>query len=582
MEIENFLKSKNLFFSQSDVTILKSAIMQNIPTLLRGLPGVGKTELTRALAEFLHAKYCFMQCFPGCSEEDLVYKVLPSEETKSGIRLVEGVLPEALKSSASGPTVLVLDEWDKTRPSADAFLLDLLQNLRLTVRFDGVKELRGDPKNLWVFLTSNEEREFSEPLLRRCVVLNLHPLPTLKVGEILEREGVKKELVLLLCQLYNDTFNAGLEKPATVQELRQLAKAVEILGDSADWNTLVHCYVVKGDDDWRSFYDYVSHRSPSYSSFSSSAEEEEEGDVDISEFYDSEVTESEAGTVENTTVPKPRMPKVIIKSLPMPNPSDQVDIVTTPQEKSVIIPIDEEMKAYDSIIKQFEPEPSDDPTIFGKFKVLRDTDIAVITSDTPLTFTEMKNKQFLEGQYYLKENLRFPPESLKEIMNCGIVKYYTKDKIRVTGQYLKHDTFLSRIESDRFTIEAVINIETKYKINDAVHYINDILGWTTEAVCNKKFTEVIKNSVFQWRDNFKQQKFTENQVDTKQKRNSLFFNYMDQKFEQTRHEFAKRYQSEPKLLGEKIRVDCCIHIYAGDREKSFWTDYWIKKPEGEP
>lgn len=101
-------------------------------------------------------------------------------------KTILGPLPEALIKSREKLSILVLDEFDKTRPSAGALLLDFLQNCRVSVRISNEdKVIRGNPENLIVFLTSNEEREFSEPLLRRVIVINIPPLPTVTVFNIM-------------------------------------------------------------------------------------------------------------------------------------------------------------------------------------------------------------------------------------------------------------------------------------------------------------------------------------------------------------------------------------------------------------
>jgi len=122
--------------------------------LLRGPAGVGKTELTRLVSEWLGARYVFYQCTLNSSEDDLLYRYVPDENTKSGIKVLPSVLPQALVKSRRHKVVLVLDEFDKTRPSTDALLLDFLQNVRISARFEGEEVIVGNPRNLVVFLTS--------------------------------------------------------------------------------------------------------------------------------------------------------------------------------------------------------------------------------------------------------------------------------------------------------------------------------------------------------------------------------------------------------------------------------------------
>ncbi|MCS7127641.1 MAG: MoxR family ATPase, partial [Thaumarchaeota archaeon] len=177
-ELASALEARGLYYP-APVTRTLAALLKMNPhavraVLLRGPAGVGKTALTYAIAELLSADYIYYQATLSTSEDDLMYKLLPSEQTRSGVEKVLGPLPEALLRSRENVVVLVLDEYDKTRPSADALLLDFLQHARLSVRMSAEERIiTGRKENLIVFLTSNDEREFSEPLFRRCVTITI-------------------------------------------------------------------------------------------------------------------------------------------------------------------------------------------------------------------------------------------------------------------------------------------------------------------------------------------------------------------------------------------------------------------------
>lgn len=225
--------------------------------LLTGRAGVGKTALTEKVAKEWGAEYVFIQCTPGMTETELIYTVLPSEETVSGVKLIEGKLLEAVKASCHSKVVLCLDEWDKTRPTADAFLLDFLQNCRVSWRTDGESVVEGKSENMIVFLTSNNERDFSEPLLRRVIVIPIEPLSPSEIKRVLEEEyGVCKEHAPLLTQLYADTIEARLDKPATIQELVQLEQMIHRLSEP-DWDELVFSLILKTDEQAEIFKEYL-------------------------------------------------------------------------------------------------------------------------------------------------------------------------------------------------------------------------------------------------------------------------------------------------------------------------------------
>jgi MoxR-like ATPase len=204
MNLMEFLARNGFFLDEKVARLIESVLHSEALAkfLLRGPPGSGKTHLTRLIAEFLSSQYIFYQCTAGTSEDDLLYKYVPSESTKSGIRITFGPLPRALIQSQKRAVVLTLDEFDKTRPSADALLLDFLQNCRLALYLhDELTVIEGNPKNLVVFLTSNDFREFSEPLLRRLTVVTLHPLRPEIIYRILS-ERFCEEVAILLTQVY--------------------------------------------------------------------------------------------------------------------------------------------------------------------------------------------------------------------------------------------------------------------------------------------------------------------------------------------------------------------------------------------
>jgi len=178
LDFLNFLKLNDYILDASIAEILHSVLKSSTvrAILLRGPAGVGKTQLTYLIAKWLQAEYIFFQCTHGTDEDSLLYKYIPSEETRAGIKITLGPVPRALKKSNSKTVVLVIDEFDKTRPSADALLLDVLQNCRVSLYLDDEETtIQGKPENLVIFLTSNDTREYSEPLLRRVISTVLPP-----------------------------------------------------------------------------------------------------------------------------------------------------------------------------------------------------------------------------------------------------------------------------------------------------------------------------------------------------------------------------------------------------------------------
>jgi len=217
--------------------------------ILSGPIGTGKSYLPEVLSGILETDYFFYQCFPGTREEDLLVKMLPSEDTISGIKLHDGVILQAVQATLDADddrrVLLVLDEWDKTRPSADSFLLDFLQTGR--INYSG-RTLSADLSRLIVFLTVNIERELSEPLVRRLPKIAFQPLAPSAVYRALKLTHKDHPYLYNAIVLYERCLLANLPKPATIQELRQFLDAITTLGDEADWDALVYEFVTKTDE----------------------------------------------------------------------------------------------------------------------------------------------------------------------------------------------------------------------------------------------------------------------------------------------------------------------------------------------
>jgi len=407
--------------------------------LLRGPAGVGKTMLATLIAQYLQAKLVFFQCTYGTSEDDLLYRYIPSEETKSGIRITLGPIPLALKISQGRKVVLLLDEFDKTRPSADALLLDVLQNFRIALYIEDKETIvHGNPENLAIFLTSNDMREFSEPLIRRICMITLKPLPPERIFELLSKK-FRKETALLLTQVYADTINANLRKPATIQELCQLGEMIES-GMQTSLDDLLRMFVVKYDDDWRRFSEYVARRK-AYEILSNVNSNREK----LEKYYEPENVEVR---IEKRSEEKrgdmqlllERLKKLTVKTIDENAQPIKIDSDET-IEVTLKIP-DKDLDAYTAVIKTLKPKPTDDPRRFGKFEYVED-EIKAMISREPLTLEEaysIVDKTELDVEAYYETTLitGYGLETLDDLFDkASKVKYYSKNKVFL--EYEKDD-----------------------------------------------------------------------------------------------------------------------------------------------
>ena len=349
--------------------------------LLRGPPGSGKTYITKLIADYFNANYVFLQATLNISEDELLYKYIPSEETKSGIKILPGPLPEALIKSQQKLTILVLDEFDKTRPSADAFLLDYIQNARVSIRIDEKEEIiQGNKSNLIVFLTSNNEREFSEPLLRRVIVINFVPPEPKAVESILSKEFSDKKIIRLLTKLYTAGLNAGLTKPITIQELLQFGHALEVMPD-ADFNDLLYSFVLKNQEDMEKLNEALNN--------TDTQSQMQERIPDVAQALVQHQEEQEPQELQEQEE-KGQSVQQILASIKVPK-NEEINaekITDAENERTFLTSISPTFTEYSDLVKKFEFDPADRPDVLGKFQVVLDDSLKV-TASTPLTLEEV-------------------------------------------------------------------------------------------------------------------------------------------------------------------------------------------------
>jgi len=473
MGLSEFLAKNGFFLDEKVAKFIESVLQSETPAnfLLRGPPGSGKTHLTSLIARFARAEYIFYQCTSGTSEDDLLYKYVPSESTRSGIRITFGPLPRSLLTSREKPVVIAIDEFDKTRPSADALLLDFLQNCRLSLYInDELTLVEGNPRNLIVFLTSNDYREFSEPLIRRLTVVTLRPPKPDIVYRILSSR-FSEEVAVLLVQIYEDTINAGCRKPATISELIELAELMTINPD-LDFDMLLRSLVIKYDDDWKRYINYLRFRKPfQFSALNNRMAAEES----IAKFYE---PEQSPAFIPTEAEQKGATVGEVLQKLKVPIRFEEVHAEQVIEEKEVYMILeDRDKEAYTAVVKNLKPDPTDRPDEFGKFKLYFEGDKVFVTSLTPLSLTELKKLKYVRGEYYAESVYNFV--DIKYIFDyllseCTKVEYYTTDKIRVSFQKVQRDAQNRQVKDvvvveveviERFPPSPFGNVRLRYYVN---------------------------------------------------------------------------------------------------------------------
>ncbi len=434
----DFLRSKGHLTDRTTADLLQSALeMPGVKVfLLEGPPGVGKTSLTELIAQWLGAdSYIYVLSTPNTDEDTLLYKFVPDENTKSGIRVAEGPVTQAVKRAAKGEkVVLVIDEFDKTRPSADALLLDLLQNGRITLYLGGKEDVvKADPNNLYIFLTSNNMRELSEPLARRLARVEFGPLPTSDVLELM-RAKFEEPIALLLAQVYDDTVQAGLRKPATIQELIQLGNALRKT-PNAPLDRLLRMYVVKYDDDWEKLKEYVKNRKP----YSFAAKKEQEG---VAENYKPppDLAPQEAKKEQEEAAAR-NLLNMLRQTLVKRPEAKEPEAQAVPEAKlggfTFKAPLTDDV--YTAIAKtaaKIAAEPGETGGVIGKFKVVDMGGERAVAAEEPLTideFLELYDQIHAPIEGYIEDQVYMVvPDDLRTLIeNAKSVKYYSKNAIMI-------------------------------------------------------------------------------------------------------------------------------------------------------
>ncbi len=238
-------------------TVVFLAQQLDKPVLIEGPAGVGKTELAKVVASALGREMIRLQCYEGLDEAKALYeweyskqllytqilKEKVAETIADSTSLADAadrvgaedsvffserfIVPRPLMQAISSPepVLLLIDEVDKSDPEFEAFLLEILSDFQVTIPEIGTIKATTQPL---VFLTSNDAREMSDALKRRCLHLWIdYPSEELEI-EILNRKvpNIDKRLAEEVVQMMNRIRELDLKKTPSISETLDWARAL--------------------------------------------------------------------------------------------------------------------------------------------------------------------------------------------------------------------------------------------------------------------------------------------------------------------------------------------------------------------
>jgi MoxR-like ATPase len=245
-DVADGLRSVGYLPGESTALVSYLATKLGKPVLVEGPAGVGKTELAKALSRYLERRLVRLQCYEGLDEAKALYEWnyrkqllrIQTEQEGTGWDAVQDDIfspdfllerPLMTAIASEDPVVLLIDEIDKTDQEFEAMLLELLSDFQISIPELGRIDARTQPVAV---LTSNNSRELTEALKRRCLYLWLdYPELELELQIVrLHAPDLDETTARKLVEVIHQVRELDLKKPPSIAESIDWARALLLLG----------------------------------------------------------------------------------------------------------------------------------------------------------------------------------------------------------------------------------------------------------------------------------------------------------------------------------------------------------------